>query len=293
VPVLHQIREIGNLTEQLFGVCISTLSEGMSQTAIADATMRAFSMVSIMDRNLYERANDARWWALDERIRRQLSAASNGDEQARSEISDVIHSINHLYTVYTNILVFDREGIVVAVSDGSARHLIGSHVPQSLPLAACLNTFSEQGYAVSAFTESELYANQPTYLYCAPVVDFSSNIVVGGITTVFDATPEFGQILADNLTGLGAESLPPFALFIDVEGQMISSTKPGISLSLLLEGCYEEVLALRDGERFFQRLEYEGNSYLSAMVSSTGYREYKRQDNYCNDVIAIVCLPIV
>lgn len=292
VPVLHQIREIGNLTERLFGVSISTLSEGMSQTAIADASMRAFSMVSILDRNLYERANDVRWWALDERIRRQLSAAADGSEQARREISAVIRSINRLYTVYTKILVFDREGIIVAVSDQASSDIVGTRVPESLPLAACLTISSEQGYVVSAFAESELYANQPTYLYCAPVIDFNSHTIVGGIATVFDATPEFQQILADNLPVRSAESLPPFALFIDAEGLVISATVPGISLPLLLDGCYEEVLALRDGQRLFQRLEYEGNSYLCAMVASIGYREFKRQDNYRNDVISIACLPI-
>lgn len=292
VPVLHQIREIGNLTERLFGVSISTLSKGMSQTAIADASMRAFSMVSIMDRNLYERANDVRWWALDERIRRQLRAAADGSEQARSEISAVIRSINRLYTVYTDILVFDREGIIVAVSDQASSDIVGTRVPESLPLVTCLTISSEQGYVVSAFAESELYANQSTYLYCAPVIDFNSQTIVGGIATVFDATPEFQQILADNLPVRSAESLPPFALFIDAEGQVISSTIAGIALPLLLDGCYEAVLALRDGERLFQRIEYEGNSYLCAMVASTGYREYKRQDNYRNDIISIACLPI-
>ena len=293
VPVLHQIREIGHLTDQLFEDSISTLQQGMSLTATADATMRAFSMVSIMDRNLYERANDARWWALDERIRRQLRSASNGDEQARGALVDVIQSINALYTVYTNILLFDQEGIIVSVSDKESATLIGTRVPETLPLAACLNTLSEQGYVVSAFTESVLYANRATYLYCSPVVDFDSNTIVGGIATVFDATPEFRQILADNLPVSSAQSLPPFALFIDAEGQVISSTLATICLPQLLDGCYAEVLGLRDGERLIQRLEYEGNSYLSAMVASKGYREYKRNDNYRNDVIAIACLPII
>ncbi|MBT2774592.1 cache domain-containing protein [Halomonas sp. ISL-60] len=293
VPVLHQIREIGNLTDQLFEQSISTLRRGMSLTAIADATMRAFSMVSIMDRNLYERANDARWWALDERIRKQLRAASKGNKQALAELAEVISAINRLYTVYTNILLFDREGTIVSVSDKHSEALIGTHVPETLPLAECLNTFSEQGYVVSAFTESELYANRPTYLYCAPVVDFNSSTIVGGIATVFDAAPEFRQILADNLPNSSAQSLSPFALFIDAEGQVISSTLADIAVPKLFAGGYTEVLALRDGERLFQRLEYEGNSYLSAMVASTGYREYKRNDNYRNDVIAIACLPIV
>jgi len=50
---------------------------------------------------------------------------------------------------------------------------------------------------------------------------------------------------------------------------------------------------LRSGERCFKQLEYEGNRYLTAMVALTGYREYKRNDHYRNDVIAIACIPIV
>lgn len=293
VPVLHQIREVGSLTDQLFEDSIATLSQGMSLTAIADVTMRAFSMVSIMDRNLYERANDVRWWALDERIRRQLLPASKGDEQARQELSAVIHAINTLYTVYTTILVFDQQGVIVAVSDNNAAGLVGTQVPESLPLAACLAIDSDQGYVVSAFTKSELYANGGTYVYCAPVMDFTHHTVVGGIATVFDATPEFRQILADNLPA-GTAQLPlPFALFVDAEGQLISSTLPNVSLPLLLEDNYSEALSLRNGARCFKQLTYEGNRYLAAMVASAGYREYKRSDHYHNDVIAIACLPIV
>lgn len=292
VPVLHQIREIGNLTDQVFEESIATLSQGMSLTAIADVTMRAFSMVSIMDRNLYERANDVRWWALDERIRRQLLPASKGDEQARQELSAVIHAINTLYTVYTTILVFDQQGIIVAVSDNNAARLVGTQVPESLPLSACLAIDSDQGYVVSAFTKSELYANGGTYVYCAPVVDFTNHTVIGGIATVFDATPEFRQILADNLPTTDVQLPLPFALFVDAEGRLISSTLPDVSLTLLLDNGYEDVLSLRNGERCFKQLEYEGNRYLTAMVASTGYREYKRNDHYRNDVIAITCLPI-
>ncbi|TVU91721.1 cache domain-containing protein [Vreelandella titanicae] len=293
VPVLNQIREVGILTDRLFEESISTLSQGMSLTAIADASMRAFSMVSIMDRNLYERANDVRWWALDERIRRQLSPASTGDEQARRKLSEVIGSINRLYTVYTNILVFDQQGVIIAVSDSNVSSLVGTHVPEALPLAACLTTDSDQGYVVSALLESVLYAGGATYLYCAPVMDFTSHTIVGGIVTVFDATPEFRQILADNLPAGGAPLPPPFALFVDAEGQLISSTLPNISLPLLLGESYAEALSLRNGERCFKQLEFEGNRYLSAMVASTGYREYKRSDHYRNDVIAIACLPII
>ncbi|BBI64487.1 hypothetical protein HSBAA_57930 [Vreelandella sulfidaeris] len=59
----------------------------------------------------------------------------------------------------------------------------------------------------------------------------------------------------------------------------------------MLDNGYEDVLSLRNGERCFKQLEYEGNRYLTAMVASTGYREYKRNDHYRNDVIAITCLP--
>lgn len=291
-PVLRQIREIGDQTQQLFEGSISTLRQGMSHIVNADATMRAFSMINIMDRNLYERANDVRWWALDERIRSLMAMACRGDGGARSRLTEVIGAINRLYTVYTNILLFDLQGGIVAVSDTAFDGLIGTRMPEALPLAECLRIRSDQDYVVSEFLPSALYGDQPTYFYMTSVIDRASGQPVGGIATVFDATREFRQILSDNLPGQASPTSRPFALIVEAGGKVISSTLSEISPHALFGDALPQVLALRDGQRRSQRVRHDGHDYLAAMVASSGYREYKREDNYRNDMIAIACLPV-
>ena len=58
-----------------------------------------------MDRNLYERANDCRWWALDPVLLR-LTETPPG-EPRRQGLEKILAYINGLYTVYSNLLLFD------------------------------------------------------------------------------------------------------------------------------------------------------------------------------------------
>ena len=68
-----------------------------------------------MDRNLYERANDCRWWALTSAFRELLAEpALPADGAAR--MGAILETINGLYTVYSNLVVFDANGRVLAVS---------------------------------------------------------------------------------------------------------------------------------------------------------------------------------
>ena len=71
--------------------------------------------MDVMDRNLYERANDCRWWALNATFRRVLSTDSiSALDQIKC--SEILSYINGLYTVYDSLILFDQQGRVVAVS---------------------------------------------------------------------------------------------------------------------------------------------------------------------------------
>ena len=59
--------------------------------------------MDIMDRNLYERANDSRWWALNKEL---IQSLENADVR---KINEILSHTNSLYTVYDNIYVFDND----------------------------------------------------------------------------------------------------------------------------------------------------------------------------------------
>lgn len=290
-PVLQQVREIGYQTRQVFDESIASLHNAMTQVTLADAGMRSFSMIDIMDRNLYERANDVRWWALDYRIQQGLEV---GDAQANQTITQVLQYINRLYTVYTNLLVFDTQGVIQAVSSTEASALVGTRLPAELPLQACLALGSHQAYAVSAFTETPLYAGRATYIYMARIASADGRRVLGGMATVFDAEPELCKIVTDNLPTPSDGVASAFGLLVQSDSTIVASSEACWPVGERLDAHLPVSLAgLAPGQRRTQWLECAGRSYLVGLAASAGYREYKVSDGYRNDVIALACLPVV
>ncbi|MEB0284817.1 hypothetical protein, partial [Sphingomonas sp. 10B4] len=63
-------------------------------------------MIDIMDRNLYERANDCRWWALTPDIQLLMADAFINGEMGDDDtqvITRILESINALYTAYSRL----------------------------------------------------------------------------------------------------------------------------------------------------------------------------------------------
>jgi hypothetical protein len=271
--VLASVREIGEGIRNAVHDVIGDLYDQARHTLDREAAQMAALGVNIMDRNLYERANDCRWWALTPAFRRILAArggnAANLSEAERAEIAAILGSINTLYTVYSQLLVFDREGHVVAGSRGAdAAALTGAHI------AATLANRDPQRYAVSPFEPSPLYDGRPTYLYCGTILAPDDGESVGGVAAVFDSEPQFRQMLLDVLPHREDGSSYPgsFAAFVNRDGVLIASTapeqKPGHALNL-------RVPRARD---------------IVARRRSPGYREFKRSDGYIDPVECVIAI---
>jgi len=85
-----------------------TLRRDMRGARFADLARNA---VEIIDRNLYERSCDVRWWATDRAVTDVLCDPS---EEARAYASERLATILRSYTVYLDLWVADRDGKVIA-----------------------------------------------------------------------------------------------------------------------------------------------------------------------------------
>src|SRR5690606_36123856 len=101
---------------------ISDLYETALSSSLSDAELVSHLLVDLLDRNLYERSNDCCWWALTPELRQALAARECGPDTA-AEITGILQYINSLYTVYTRIFVYDRNGRIIA---GSCRDQHGA-----------------------------------------------------------------------------------------------------------------------------------------------------------------------
>lgn len=290
--LLWEISNTGGKTKDVFERSIANLHETVVSAILQDSQFLASLAIDIMDRNLYERANDCRWWALTSAFR-ELLAAGPLDEAGSRRMADILGYINGLYTVYSNLILFDAQGRVVAVSDAESAEWVGQAIGEDW-VRRVLSLSGSQGYAVSAFNSTPLYGGRNTYIYGAAIQAPGRNAVVGGVGIVFDSAEQFSAMLCDALPRTDKGEIVPgaFAVFADREGRVIacSDTHYAPGSKLPLDAAF---LNLKTGGSRAGVVQQDGHYYAVGARMSAGYREYKSAaDQYRNDVVALVFLPL-
>lgn len=292
--LLWEIGSTGVRTRNVFSESTTNLYETVVSSVLYDCTAKAALAMDIMDRNLYERANDCRWWALTSAFREALHKPAIDDGQQRQQLTDILRTINGLYTVYSNLLVFDRSAHIVAVSNPAYSSLIGQTL-QTDWVRQTLSLPDSQSYAVSAHSQSPLYGEQPTYIYSAAIyAPDSNNDVVGGIAIVFDAAPQFEAMLHDALPRKEDGSLVDGAigLYTELDGRIIASTDKQLSVGSRID-LSRDFFERGQGDGCANIVHYRDRYYAVGSRISSGYREYKNEgDSYRNDVVALILVPL-
>ncbi len=290
--LLWEISTTGNKTKNVFEQSINDLHQTVVTSIMTDMRFVSSLAIDIMDRNLYERANDCRWWSLTTSFK-EILAHEQISEDDMEKIQNVLSYINGLYTVYTNLFVFDNHGKVIAVSNPSESSLVGKVLSDDLTRSV-LNLKSSQKYRVSAFVETELYGNQPTYIYGAPIMDPSHVKTLGGIGIVFDGKPQFKQMLEDSLPRdkSGAVIDGCFNAFIDRQGIIVSTTSKQLQVRSKID-VPEEFFNVENGSAHAAVIQWSGQYYVLSACCSKGYREFKDpSDEYKNDIIALTFMAL-
>jgi uncharacterized protein YukE len=89
----------------------------------------ARNTVEIIDRNLYERSCDVRWWATDSAV---VDAVQTSSPEAHVHASGRLATILRSYTVYLDLWVADKNGIIVATGRPDRyRGLVGRDVSRT------------------------------------------------------------------------------------------------------------------------------------------------------------------
>ncbi|MEX8194078.1 chemotaxis protein CheW [Comamonas guangdongensis] len=292
--VLEQIGETGARTNEVFTQSIASLYGTVLATSLSDNRLLTGLLVDLLDRNLYERANDCRWWALTPQLPALLESLEAGDaaDEQRTQVCDLLTAIHDLYTVYRQIVVYDRRGRIVAVSlrdpagpDGRPQVLIGRHIePDSL--SRVLDLQGAQSYCVSPWRHCALHDDaEPTYVYHA-AIRARHGAVLGGIGLVFHAQREFQSMLQGVLGAQTGAAISRQVAYLNRDGLVMSSSTaswpPGYRMALPAD-----MLALEPGQSAARAMVHEGQYCVVAVTAGSGYREFKRSDGYREEVLAV------
>jgi chemotaxis signal transduction protein len=286
------LNEIG-ITGNKANSSLSNLNQTIITSILKDSEFLSSLAIDIMDRNLYERANDCRWWALTSYFREALDDYSSLNYK-KDEMSEILKYINDLYTVYTNLIIFDKNGKIISVSNRNEEYLLGKILTQDW-VEKTLELKDTSKYCVSKFEKSNLYNNESTYIYCSAIRSLKDErIVTGGIAVIFDSTPQFHAMLDETLPKGSDEDKEKgiFAVFTNKDKQIISSTNENYQVDSYLN-IDDSFFDLKNAQTFSKIIEFDNKYYAIAAKCSNGYREYKsRVDDYKNDVLCFVFIYI-
>lgn len=290
--LLSEISHTGHKTQKIIENMVSELYQTVVSVMLENSSFYAQLAVEIMDRNLYERANDVRWWALTHVFRELLAKTSLADED-KQKMTAVLSYINSLYTVYDNLIVFDRKGEVIAVSNTQYAHLIGQSLADEW-VGRTRSCTSTQDYVVSQFEPTPLYNDKPTYIYAAPIRHLDGNSIVGGIAIVFNSTPQFQAMLRDVIPRDKTDTpvSGSFTLFVNEQLSVIASTHRDFTIGDTFE-LMPAITKLKEGDQLFDIAVYQNTYYAVGARAAYGYREFKsEQDSYRNKVVALIFTPL-
>jgi Methyl-accepting chemotaxis protein (MCP) signalling domain len=136
----------------------------------------AFNMIEIMDRNLYERSCDVRWWATDAAVIGCCTGAMPpGETAARLGV------ILGAYTVYLDIWICDRQGRVMANGRPEAFPEVVGRVVAEEPWFHQALAVGPDGFAVDDITANSALGEARVATYAAPIRNGTAEVGVIGI----------------------------------------------------------------------------------------------------------------
>jgi len=278
--LLNEISSTGEKTKKIFDHSIANLTKTM---VLNNTSYVASLMVDIMDRNLYERANDCRWWALTDEFKKVLSSNSI-DKKASKRLEKILKYINSLYTVYTNLFIYDTNGVIVAVSNEEEKELVGKQLSLEL-VTKTKGIKNTNDYCVSKFEKTQLYNEDFTYIYYAAIKEDTN--FLGGIGVVFDSNPEFKAMLRESIPNYNEnKSEEVFGVYANADKMIVSTSNPKLKIGDKIQ-LDDRFFNLSNGETYSEIVIYDDKYYAIGVKCSQGYREYKVSDDYTNDVYGI------
>ncbi|MCD2519161.1 chemotaxis protein CheW [Massilia sp. G4R7] len=278
-PVLDQITETGERSDTAFSQSIEGLYQTVLASSLQAAAFTAQLLVDMLDRSLYERANDCRWWALAGQLRQALAG---GGEEEQAGLKDLLDHINGLYTVYSRIVVYDRAGRIVAST--GAQDIVGSHIAGDT-LRAVAGLRSEMDHYVEPFGASNLYDGRPTFIYHAAIRHPEREAsVVGGIGIVFDSAVELRNMLESGVAGRANMH----AFLVSPDGRVLCGTDSHRPAGAILPLARELFDTAVEHGRAARIVTHGGQYCVAACARADGYREFRSTPGREQPVLSVL-----
>ena len=276
-PVFEQITKTGDFATR----CMETLLHEMAieELALNFRTLQTFSYqaIDLIDRNLFERAADIRWWATDRYFWEALMKTSPENAHRACERLKVI---NNNYTMYRNLILANAKGEIIACSNSAQLQRLQSiNVADQEWFINGIQTQQSDEFAVQDVQHSDLEKHKDTSLIYAGGVRSEGKHrgeAIGVLGVAFDWDTEASKMLhcclPKNRDGNYISGSAAF--YTDCHNVIIETTdKTEFSVGKTI-ALPEHCIHLEAGKSASGFLLHNDRKYIIGSSCTKGYREY-------------------
>ncbi len=230
-------------------------------TRLVDLSLNA---VELIDRNLYERTCDVRWWATDSAV---VECLEDATPERLSFASKRLGVILSAYTVYLDLWICDASGKVVANGRPDRYPVVGTDVSSTSWFRNAMATHSGDEYTVADITRMGTLGNNAVLTYAAAIREGGETHgrQLGVLGIHFDWEPQ-ARAIVDGVRLDREEADRSRVLLLDAAFKVIASSD-GVGL------LHETVDVHTNGQRSGSYARDDGT--LIGFHATPGYETYQ------------------
>jgi hypothetical protein len=271
--VAQEVRSVGQQVEAIARELETQLTKrtGNLMSSIERMTARSrgermidlsLNAVELIDRNLYERTCDVRWWATDSAV---VDCATGPDAANVAHVSERLAVILGAYTVYLDLWLCDLDGNVLANGRPDRFQVVGQNVATTKWFREARGLRSGDDYVACDVERQMLLGNAQVATYCASVRagGKAQGQPIGVLAIHFDWEPQAHAIVQGIRVGAADRAR---VLLVDSNLRVIAASD---GQGLLTERVPLSLEGRRSG--FY----HDRSGALIAFHATPGYETYK------------------
>lgn len=244
------------------------LTTTVTDTRLCDLAHHAMDLI---DRNLYERSCDVRWWATETAL---VNCASNADDKSLAQHASLrLGQILDSYTVYADLVLADMHGRVLC--NGRPRvhpHAADADVSREPWFRAAMGTRSGSEFGFQAVHECSLVGGERALVYsCTVRANGQVDRPVLGVLGIIFRWDALGLHVLRQLPLTEKERATTQVTIVDGEGWVMADVDPSrIGRQLRFDGLGN----ILKSERGAETAVVEGRRVRVCYASAPGFETY-------------------
>jgi hypothetical protein len=222
-------RSVESLSQSLRSELTTQINELRAQSRLSVASSAekrlidlSLNAVELIDRNLYERSCDVRWWATDAAV---VDCAASATPELREHASQRLGVILNAYTVYLDLWLCDASGRVIANGRPNRYRIDDVSVSGERWFQGAMRTQSGDDFVCADIAERNGLNGAPVATYATAIREGgkANGRVIGVLGVHFDWKPQAHAIVS-GLRLSADEWTQTRAMLLDRNGLVLASS---------------------------------------------------------------------